>query len=171
MNIFFQTKRLYIRQWHEDDIEALVHGINSIAVAKGFGTKYPYSKNEAKKYIFKVKRQEKKPSIYFAITQKFDKSLIGGGGIYYKNSKFSIGIWLREDKQKQGYGHETLLGILEYAFEIMGIEEIYAYFYDWNIGSQKIITYCNFDLKGKVDSKICVVMTRKRYFNIKNSER
>lgn len=172
MSKYFETDRLVIREWEDSDLNALVDGMNCLSVSKGFDTNYPYTVNDGEAYIQKIKAKKNLKSIYYAVESKDLGNVIGGGGIYFKYDRYSVGIWLREDKQKMGFGKEILLGVIKYAFETMGVECLYGFYYDWNIGSKRLSEICGFKLvendlpkykSNDVNIKKCVKLDKSRY--------
>lgn len=173
MSEYFETDRLIIREWSDNDLEALVDGMNCLSVSKGFDTNYPYTVDDGIAYLQKVKLKKNGKSIYYAIESKNEGIVIGGGGIYFKYDRYSVGIWLREDKQRMGFGKEILFGVIKYAFEVMGVEILYGFYYEWNTGPKKLSDICGFELvendlnkykSNEIESKKCVRLYKSQYF-------
>ncbi|MCM1440779.1 MAG: GNAT family N-acetyltransferase [Roseburia sp.] len=150
----------------------MVDGMNSLSVSKGFDTSYPYTVQEGAAYLEKVKEKRNKKSIYYAVVLKETKEVVGGGGIYFKYDRYSVGIWLRDDKQKMGFGKEILSGAIEYAFDVMNVEILYGFYYEWNTGSKKLSDYFGFELVendlpkyilNDEEVKKCVRLDRSKY--------
>ena len=52
--------RIILRSWQEDDIDAIIDGLNNIEVSKWLSTvPYPYDKEEAKKFLSFCKEADK----------------------------------------------------------------------------------------------------------------
>ena len=165
--VFFETQHFRVRAWDFADLISLKTGINSPSVAKGFDTNYPYTDLDAQQYIKKVLQKQDGPSRYFAITQKGDDKVIGGGGIYFKEPfVYSIGLWLSDNNQGKGYGTEVFRSSIRYSFEVLHAEEIYAYYYNWNIVSKRMCFHHHFSVMTEASSseeKTCVKLDKITY--------
>ena len=52
--------RIILRSWQEDDIDAIIDGLNNIEVSKWLSTvPYPYDKEEANKFLSFCKEADK----------------------------------------------------------------------------------------------------------------
>lgn len=173
VTIYFYTEKLIIREWCNSDQKSLVDGMNNLSVSKGFGTNFPYTIDDARKYLQKVKRKKQNNSIYFAVTQKVDNALVGGGGFYDRgNQCYAIGFWFREDRQSRGYGSQLGIAAVRYAIDVLGAQKVIAEYYPWNIRTDKIVKRLTYqrdmqiltttDKNGEIKKQI--VLYRKPFF-------
>lgn len=106
-----ESKRLILRSYEDSDESYLVEGLNNINVAKWMaGVPFPYTENDAKKFIERAKNQDEKSKISLAIVLKENNKVIGGTeitNINYKDGTAGGGIWINEKYQKKGYGIEA----------------------------------------------------------------
>ena len=74
-----ESKRLILRNWEDSDVKDIVEGLNNIEVAKWMASvPYPYTENDAKKFIEYAKSQDENVKISLAIVLKSSNKVIGG---------------------------------------------------------------------------------------------
>ena len=130
-----ETKRLVLRCWKMDDIEAIVSGLNDFDVAKYLTTPYPYHKEDAISFINKYCKIDEK-NFYFAITKKDNGEVIGGTSVRYRENRDDTngGIWLKNDCHGIGYGQEAYGAMIN--FEYLKNKEMVSGYYDFNSASE-----------------------------------
>ena len=93
--------RIILRSWQEDDVDAIIDGLNNIEVSKWLSTvPYPYDKEEA---------------------------VIGGLSIQRinrRNGTAGGGIWLNAKYQKNGYGTEAFRLRAKFCFDVLGLRRL-----------------------------------------------
>ena len=83
-----ESKRLILRNWEDSDVKDIVEGLNNIEVAKWMASvPYPYTENDAKKFIEYAKSQDENVKISLAIVLKSSNKVIGGTEIRNINKK------------------------------------------------------------------------------------
>ena len=138
-NILIETERLILRAWKITDIDDIVEGLNNINVSKWLsGAPYPYTKEDAKKFIEKSLEN----NLYnFAIVLKTENKVIGGtqiSNISYSNLTAGGGIWLNEKYQNNGYGSEAFGARIKYAFDALGLRRLENGYYKDNVKSRNM---------------------------------
>ena len=138
-NILIETERLILRAWKITDIDDIVEGLNNINVSKWLsGAPYPYTKEDAKKFIEKPLEN----NLYnFAIVLKTENKVIGGtqiSNISYSNLTAGGGIWLNEKYQNKGYGSEAFGARIKYAFDVLGLRRLENGYYKDNVKSRNM---------------------------------
>lgn len=138
-NILIETERLILRAWKITDIDDIVEGLNNINVSKWLsGAPYPYTKEDAKKFIEKSLGN----NLYnFAIVLKTENKVIGGtqiSNISYSNLTAGGGIWLNEKYQNKGYGSEAFGARIKYAFDVLGLRRLENGYYKDNVKSRNM---------------------------------
>ena len=160
-----ESKRLILRNWEDSDVKDIVEGLNNIEVAKWMASvPYPYTENDAKKFIEYAKSQDENVKISLAIVLKSSNKVIGGTEIRNINKKDGTcggGIWLNEKYQKNGYGTEAFSSRNIYCFDILGLRRIENGYFKGNDKSH------NMQLKlGYKDEGV----RRKKYFCLATNE-
>lgn len=137
-----ESKRLILRSYEDSDESYLVEGLNNINVAKWMaGVPFPYTENDAKKFIERAKNQDEKSKISLAIVLKENNKVIGGTeitNINYKDGTAGGGIWINEKYQKKGYGIETFSSKIKYCFNVLGLRRIENGYYPGNEKSRRM---------------------------------
>jgi ribosomal-protein-alanine N-acetyltransferase len=90
----------------------------------------------------------------FAVALKESDQLIGGGidGINIGGSDAAeLGYWLGEPYWGRGYGREAAAAIIEYGFEVLGLETIQAISDPSNAASKKVLLACGLKRAGEFD--------------------
>lgn len=140
----FKTQRLGFRNWEETDLPSL-HEINSDdAVMEIFPQKL--SEEERSNFIVRMQRQfAEKGFCYFAVDTLEEKGFIGFIGISEQTfaADFTpcvdIGWRLKRSAWNKGYATEGALGCLDFGFNRLGLEEIYALAPCVNIKSEGVM--------------------------------
>lgn len=121
--------RIILRSWQENDIDAIIDGLNNIEVSKWLSTvPYPYDKEEAKKFLSFCKEADKGTTdIMLAIVLKETNEVIGGLSIQRinrRNGTAGGGIWLNAKYQKNGYGTEAFRLRAKFCFDVLGLRRL-----------------------------------------------
>ena len=134
--MIIETKRLILRNWNIEDIDAIVSGLNDFDVAKFLTTPYPYHKEDAVSFVNRVHSLDDK-NFYFAIVKKDTNEVIGGTSVRYRDKKDETngGIWLRKDCHGVGLGQEAFGAIINFWFEYLKNTEIISGYYEYNPAS------------------------------------
>jgi hypothetical protein len=99
----------------------------------------------------------------FAVALKESDQLIGGGidGINIGGSDAAeLGYWLGEPYWGRGYGREAAAAIIEYGFEVLGLETIQAISDPSNAASQKVLLACGLKRRASSILLSLLVMVR-----------
>ena len=145
-----ETERLILREWNLNDIDDMVEGLNNFNIAKNLTTPFPYDKECAKNFIEKhLKHNEF--DYTFAIELKEENKVIGGMGLTKKtiDDKYKGGIWLNERYTSKGYGSEAFIARANFAFDVLGLEEIENGFFEYNEKSFKMQRKIGYKIVGK----------------------
>ena len=141
-----RTERLLIKTPEVDDKFELTQLINDKDVIKWLSEiPFPYTLDHAEEFIERSQKDALKLESYnFVIFQ--DKKLIGGIGLSeFNNKSCQVGYWLGQQYWGNGFATETLKSILDFGFEQLNLEEIYAAYKIGNEGSKKVLMKCGFE--------------------------
>jgi len=109
---------------------------------------YPYTENDALKFIDAVKLKE--PQVDFAIDyeHRFSGviSLILQKDILRHSAE--VGYWIGEPFWGKGITTAAVALIVDYGFKTLGLQRIYASVFEGNIASQRVLEKCGFKLEG-----------------------
>ncbi|MCG8574978.1 MAG: GNAT family N-acetyltransferase [Flavobacteriales bacterium] len=138
-----------IREIRTSDLDDLVKYANNANIADNLTDRfpYPYSRKDGEEFIEMV--QNNTTDRIFAITT--NDHLIGTiglhpqSGLYIKNVE--LGYWVAEPFWGKGIATGAVRKILEYAFENLDVDRVFAKAFGSNIGSQKVLTKNGFRLE------------------------
>ena len=147
MNIKIETERLILREFIPSDENGLFELDSNPAVHTYLGNKPVTKIEEVRKFIEIINQQYLENGIArWAVIDKFTKEFIGWSGIKLikepmnnHNNFYEIGYRLIEKHWGKGIATETTIALLEYAFENLKIEKVYAICDIGNIGSKNVL--------------------------------
>lgn len=147
MKIFAETERLILREILPTDIDGMFELHSDPEVHRFLGNKTVKSKEETNNLINFVRQQYIDFGIgRWAIIDKSTNNFIGWTGLEFvtvltNNHKnyYDLGYRLIRKYWGQGIATETAIASLEYAFEKLKTDEVFARADSENIGSNKIL--------------------------------
>ena len=128
---YFETERLTLRPLEEADIDSLVEKINHPLIADTtLLIPHPYSRGDAEDWLVKVKQAHAEgKSLNLMMILKEPEKLIGGIALEKINQTHKsaeLAYWLGVDFWRNGYTAEAASRLVDYAFEEMNFERIWA---------------------------------------------
>jgi UDP-4-amino-4,6-dideoxy-N-acetyl-beta-L-altrosamine N-acetyltransferase len=144
-------KTIELRCLEHDDLSRIVEWRNQKEIRKFFFDKSLISMSSQKKW-FERYLEDPSKEIFIAVSKQTTKP-IGMIGLYQidpNNHKAEIGSTMVGDPSMWGKGTAAeMIGlVLEYAFEDLNLNRIYAYAVDYNKGSVRVKEKCGFQLEG-----------------------
>jgi len=139
--MIFQTKRLIIRHFTQNDFEAYFDMVGNSDVMRY--VKKTLNLDEAKQELTKFIEYYDNEKIFFniwAVEEKGSQQVVGLCGVYQnEDNEIEIAYRLRASFWGNGFGSEIAKGLLEYCFKEFKVEKLVAYVVKENIGSVKIL--------------------------------
>ena len=136
-----ETERLKLREFTMDDVNDLA-AIFADPITMQY---YPSTKDkeETKKWIEKnIERYKKYGFGLWAVVRRDNDEFIGDCGITIQDidgeEKPEIGYHISRDYWGQGYATEAALACKEYAFNVLGMEEIFSKIRSENVSSRRV---------------------------------
>ncbi|MGC8571840.1 MAG: GNAT family N-acetyltransferase [Candidatus Micrarchaeia archaeon] len=137
--------RVYVREFNDNDIEALTECANDINVSKGVNSNllpYPFKRENAEIII---KRSELGIEKHYGIFLKNEDKLIGGLVIFNLNEESAeIGYWINSKYIGRSYAKEAVIILIDICFGVFFVNKIYARILSTNEASIKLIKSLNF---------------------------
>lgn len=139
-----------LRRWEPSDIESLVENANNhhIAINMRDMFPFPYTIEDGKIWIEIAGKEE--PHCNFAIT--IDNKAVGGIGLTLgediEKISAEVGYWLGETYWGKGIVSSALKGIIDYGFNDLGLERIFAKPLEHNLASRSVLEKNGFKLEG-----------------------
>lgn len=177
-----ETERLYLRKWSKKDAADVFEYAKDPAVGPIAGWKPHTSPAESKMIINEVFLQK----MSWAIEDKESGRVIGSIG--FEKDKFrpdiqsrEMGYSLSREYWGRGLMTEAAKKLIEYAFEVMGLEVLAITTSDRNLRSQRVIEKCGFVYEGRLRNSYkiydgtvtelrCYSMLREEYAAMKRGE-
>lgn len=137
------TKRLILRPFNIDDIEAVHNYASREAVTKFMAWGPNKNVAQTREFVERVVLQNDNPARLnhdFLVTLK-DGTVIGACSLMFKdfNSAPTLGWVYCDDYWNQGYGTEAAKALLNYAFKTLNVKKVVATCHAENIGSRRIM--------------------------------
>lgn len=179
MNIKIETQRLYLRELLASDEDGLFEMDSNPAVHTYLGNNPISTREEAGKYIEFVQQQYKDNGVgRWAVIDKVTGEFIGWSGIKLikepmnnHQNFYEIGYRFIESYWGKGLATETTVALVQYAFENLETEKIYAICHIENKGSKNVLLKSGlkfietFDYEGTVHNWFEI--NKKEWLNLK----
>ncbi len=149
-----ETKRLFLREITNDDLQELYSLYSHADVAKGMGIN-PLADIRSAQDLLDYFKQSfiKKTMIRFALALKDEKKLIGTIGLqdikweYYLSE---IGFDLNPEYHNKGYMSEALQSVIDYGFTRLRLQKLFALSYVENVVAHSVLERCGFMKEGRL---------------------
>jgi len=147
------TERLVLRGFRPDDAAAVqrVAGDRDVA-ATVLNVPHPYEDHMAEAWIashaLAIEQLREYP---FAITLRDTGELIGSMGlvdINFRHRRAEVGYLLGKSYWNRGYATEALRAVLRYAFEELDLNRVFAYHFECNPASGRVLQKAGFQREG-----------------------
>ena len=142
MSIIINTERLTLKKIEKKDLKILINHLNNWNVVQWLvNVPYPYTFNDAEKWLDKSSKEELALNIYL------NNNLIGGITIDKRtsNKKPVLGYWLGEQHWGRGYAIEACNSLISYFFLNHSENKLYASHMFQNEKSKKILLSLGFN--------------------------
>ena len=137
------TQKLILRKIQIEDVPALVKYANNKKISENvLNLPYPYQEPDAVFRISYVVQGFKKKARYvFAIILKERQELIGEISLHMDNIYHvaQLGYWVGEPFWNQGIASEAVAAMLQFGFETLNLDFIYATCNEQNKASAKVL--------------------------------
>ncbi len=144
---------LRIRKIKRSDAHSIATNINDKELIDRLANPhipYPYTIEDAKKFIAHAIWGWKKGTQYVFVIEKEDK-FIGVCDLHEvdkHNSNAKVGMWIGRKWWGKGYGTSALKLILEFAFKDLKLHRVEGIAFEWNTASRRIMEKCGFKFEG-----------------------
>ncbi|MBI4052251.1 MAG: GNAT family N-acetyltransferase [Elusimicrobia bacterium] len=153
-----KARRLFLRPLEESDAAALfeaVHKSREILKRRLDWISEVHSQEDSLRFIRKaVQEKTDGTGAYFGIFEKRNQELVGVAGLSLlvgqNASRAKLGMWVRSDKQNQGYATEAARSVCEYGFRDLNLHRIYARIDPANRSSRKVLMKLGFRYEGSL---------------------
>ena len=151
--IHLKGKRINLRSFKKSDAESLCENIKPKIIKRYTANiPHPYNLKHAIIFIKKSKLRERKKEEYsLGIELKETKKIIGGISLMkidLKNKNAELGYWLGKNYWGRGLTTEAVGLMLDFAFNKMKLNSVYARVFEENKGSSKVLIKSGFKQEG-----------------------
>lgn len=158
----FETDRLFLRPWTEDDAESLFKYAKDPAVGPIAGWPVHTSVDNSREIIKEVLSADET----YAVCLKEDNRAIGSIGLIppaqshtkAADDEIEIGYWIGVPFWGKGLIPEAVRKLQEHAFVDLGCSAMWCGYYDGNEKSRKCQEKCGFTYHHTEENKPCVLM-------------
>lgn len=138
-----ESEKVLLRPFSPGDVAEVTRLASDKEIAKTTSNiPHPYEEKMAKKWIEKHEKEwEKGEALKLAVTRKEDENLVGSISleIYDQHDMAELGYWIGKEYWSKGYCTEAAAAIIEYGFEVLDLNKIYASYFKDNPGSGKVL--------------------------------
>lgn len=152
MKLILETGRLLLRPLELSDVDAFF-AMNNNPNVNAYLRNPLQTKEETALYIQKIINEYQKNGIgRFAVILKENNKLIGFSGLKFRNSLengyvnfYDLGYRFAEEYWRKGFATEAAIAWLDYGFNKMKFDTIYACAVTANIGSNTVLRKLGFE--------------------------
>ncbi len=145
-----------LRAWQNSDLEGLVKYANNRNISRNLTDQFPFPYTKEKGEEFIAYARGKGPNHIFAID--LEGQAIGGIGIHPQADIFrknaELGYWLAEEYWGRGITTEAIRLVIDYAFENLDVDRVFARPFGSNIPSQRVLEKNGFVLEARFEKTI-----------------
>ncbi|MDK2562370.1 GNAT family N-acetyltransferase [Romboutsia sedimentorum] len=139
--MIFETDRLYLREMEQTDFSSLCEILQDEEVMYAY--EHAFTNDEVQEWLNRqIKRYEDYGFGLWAVILKDTNEMIGQCGLTMQdcdgNQVLEIGYLLKKKYWHNGYAIESAIGCKNYAFAVLGTDEVYSIIRDNNIASQNV---------------------------------
>jgi len=145
-----QTERLILREFTESDIPELVPLIGAREVAATtLRIPHPYQEKHAREFFATVPKENE---LRLAIRLRSTGRLCGGIGLHpeMQQPRAELGYWIGVPFWGNGYATEAASAVIEYGFQKLKLERIFANHFKGNDRSGRVLRKIGMRHEGRV---------------------
>lgn len=145
MKKIIETQRLYMRQFTQENFAALCRTLQDEAAMYAYNG--ALSDDEAQAWLDRqLERYAKYGFGSWVLVRKVDELIVGQCGLsmqpWIKGELLEVGYLLERKHWHKGYVTEAARACIQYAFDVLGADEVCAMIRDINKPSQKVALRC-----------------------------
>ena len=165
MNTLFESKRLYFREFSEEDAKDLYELNSDPLVIKYTGDPPFESIESARQIVINYDHYRKHGFGRWAAIRKEDNKFIGWCGLKYnEENEIDLGYRFFQDEWGKGYASESARATIKYGNEELGIKEFIGRSANENGASIRVLEKLNFKF---IKSSPCDGIEDARYYVLK----
>ena len=158
MNMRLETERLVLRSVVLEDAPRIHELVSDRQISATITSiPHPYPENQAREWLESVLNSEDEGrELLFGIIRKTDELFMGlisidAGG---QHDSSEVGYWIGVDYWGKGYMTEALVRIIQYGFEDLGLNRIYATHFHDNPASGRVMQKAGMTYEATMRQKV-----------------
>lgn len=142
--------RCVLRRWNPSDLESLVENANNYYIAINMRDlfPYPYTLEDGKNWLEVTANEEKNCFLAIIVNNKAVGGIGLTLGVDIERISAELGYWLGEKYWGEGITSSAIKGIINYGFNELGLERIFAKPLEHNTASRRVLEKNGFKLEG-----------------------
>jgi UDP-4-amino-4,6-dideoxy-N-acetyl-beta-L-altrosamine N-acetyltransferase len=140
---YFENNNVKIVAFEEKHIACVHHWINNEEINSNMGSRFPIGRDDQEKWYDSYKKDDTKKKLII-ISNNEEVGMVSLFDIDYKNQNSEIGVYIDPNNRHKSYAKDAIAMILNFAFNEMNMNKIYALIYDFNTSSIKLFKSLGF---------------------------
>jgi UDP-4-amino-4,6-dideoxy-N-acetyl-beta-L-altrosamine N-acetyltransferase len=161
---FITGKTVYLRALERADAPVIVPWVNDPRVIEYVSIHKPMNLAAEESYIDAVNRSEH--DVVFGVCSRVSDALIGVASLHQvdeHNRQAMFGIFVGDARNRgKGYGTETTVLVARYAFEMLNLNRVWLYVFEFNKRAIRVYEKVGFEKEGVLRQ---AHFSRGRYWN------
>lgn len=147
--------RLMLREFQKEDLKYMREWVNDYDTVKTLDDVflYPHTLNMTEDFLNSILENKILGSKHFVIADVNTGEYIGQTGLInidWRNQSAELGIIIgRKENRNKGYGRETILLLLQFAFKQMNLHRVELKLQDRNLAGYNCYLKCGFKEEGR----------------------
>lgn len=171
--MILETERLYLREMESSDYPALCKILQDKEVMYAY--EHAFDDNEVREWLLKqLNRYEEDGFGLWAVIEKETGEMIGQCGLTMQQcgekEVIEAGYLFQKAYWHKGYATEAARACKKYAFDTLGVDEVFSIIRDNNIASQKVAKRNNMTERGSIIKHYYNIDMPHLVFSVKKSE-
>jgi diamine N-acetyltransferase len=148
------SKRIQLREIEEKDLEVIVAWRNDPEILRWLFSYLPLSLVKQKKWYDRYVEDDTQQIFIVEMKEGTAIGTVGLSNIDHRNQRAELGILIDKKWQKKGIGNETLLLLIEFAWNEMNLRKIKALVFEENETAIKLYKSCGFEKEGVLKEEV-----------------
>lgn len=146
-----KSKRLWLRQVHDSDLESVFKGLSHPDVIRYYGVSYESLESTKAQMAWFRELEQNGTGVWWAVCSAENQKFHGAAGINNLDRihhKAEVGFWLLPEYRRNGIISEAMKEILNYAFHELKLHRIEATVETENEASRNLLLKAGFSYEG-----------------------
>jgi RimJ/RimL family protein N-acetyltransferase len=134
-----ESDRLILRPPCRADVTQMAGWLGDFEVSKNMAkVPHPYGEDDAEGFVA-LREVQGDGQYSFTVQRRTDNLFLGGVGLHLEEQGWEFGYWLGRPFWGRGYGSEAARRLVQFAFETLGVGQVWAGWYHDNPASGHVL--------------------------------